>query len=121
MTYREDAFKTKFADAARCLDVAPDQVISLKLRETVGSYSEYRHLLKTLEHEFGISWQEVDGNFQGTGYIVGDNKYKIIVVEHETGLEILYIAASIASLVGVIPLVLQCWSRMSRWLHHYCQ
>jgi hypothetical protein len=31
-------------------------------------------------------------------------------VEHETGLEILYIAGSIASLLGLIPLVLQGWA-----------
>ena len=112
MSYREDTFKAKFDGAARHLGVAPNQVISLKLRESVGSYSEYRNLLQTLEHEVGISWQEVDANLQGTGYLVGDAKVKVIVVEHETGLEILYVAGSIASLIGLIPLVLQCWSSM---------
>ena len=110
MNYREEMFKTKFGDAARLLGVAPDQVISLKLRESVGSYSEYHHLLQTLEHEVGISWQEVDANLQGKGYLVGNTKIKVIVVEHETGLEILYIAGSIASLIGLIPLVLKFWS-----------
>ena len=92
--------------------MAPAQVISLKLRESVSSYSEYQHLLQTFEHELGISWQKVDGNLQGTGYLVGDTKVRVIVVEHETGLEILYIAGSIASLIGLIPLVLQYWSRI---------
>lgn len=31
------------------------------------------------------------------------------MVEHETGLEILYIAGSIASLIGLIPVVFQAW------------
>jgi hypothetical protein len=46
---------------------------------------------------------------QGQGYLLENNKNKIIIVEHETGLEILYIAGSIASLIGLIPLVLQSW------------
>jgi len=33
----------------------------------------------------------------------------LILVEHETGLEILCIAGSIASLIGLVPLVLQGW------------
>jgi len=110
MSYREHTFKAKFDDAARHLGVAPDQVISLKLRESVGSYSEYQNLLQTLEHEVGISWQKIDANLQDTGYLIGDAKVKVIVVEHETGLEILYVAGSIALLIGLIPLVLQCWS-----------
>ena len=110
MSYREDTFKAKFDEAARHLGVASDQVISLKLRESVGSYSEYQNLLQTLEHEVGISWQKIDANLQGTGYLVGEAKVKVIVVEHETGIEILYVAGSIASLIGLIPLVLQCWS-----------
>ena len=110
MSYREDTFKAKFNDAARHLCVAPDQVISLKLRESVVSYSDYQDLLKTLENEVGISWYKIDANLQGTGYLIGDAKVKVIVVKHETGLEILYVAGSIASLIGLIPLVLHCWS-----------
>jgi len=110
MSYRDDTFKSKFNDSARHLGVAPDQVISLKLRESVGSYSDYRNLLKILEHEVGIRWQKIDANLQGNGYLVGDAKVKIIIVEHETGLEILYIAGSIASLICLIPLVLHCWN-----------
>jgi len=116
MNYREETFKTKFGEAARLLGVAPDHVISLKLRESVRSYSEYHHLLQTLEHEVGISWQEVDANLQGKGYLVGNAQVKVIVVEHETGLEILYIAGSIASLIGLIPLLLKFWSNISG--HH---
>jgi len=110
MNYREKTFKDKFKDASRHLNVSPEQVVSLKLRDTVSSYGEYHELLKVLEHEIGIQWHEVDGDLQGRGYLVGDDKVKTIVVEHETGLEILYVAGSIASLVCLIPLILQCWS-----------
>ena len=35
---------------------------------------------------------------------------KLLAVEHETGLEVLYVAGSVASLFGLIPLVLQGWA-----------
>jgi hypothetical protein len=122
MNYREKAFTAKFNDAARHLNVTPDKVISLKLRDNVSSYSEYHDLLHVLEHEIGLQWHEVKGNLQGRGYLVGDTKAKAVIVEHETGLEILFIAGSIASLVGIIPLILQCWSSIrSHFGRHHPQ
>lgn len=112
MDYREKAFKEKFDNAARHLEVGAKQIVSLKFRETVSSYSEYHHLLDTLQREASISYQKLNDNFQGTGYLVADKNSKIILVEHETGLELLYIAGSIASLVGLIPLIRQCWNGM---------
>ena len=105
-------FKTKFNNAARQFNIAPNQVISLKLRETVSSYTEYQHLLDILEREAGIRWQKINEDLQGTGYLLTFSNSKVIIVEHETGLEILYIAGSIASVIGLIPLILQCWSRI---------
>ncbi|MGA3333582.1 MAG: hypothetical protein ABSC62_05390 [Terracidiphilus sp.] len=110
MDYREEAFRRKFNNAAHHLNVSADQIVSLKFRENVGSYGDYRDLLDTLEHEAGIHYSEVDGDLQGRGYIVGLEKAKLLLVEHETGLEVLYIAGSIASLFGLIPLVLQGWA-----------
>lgn len=112
MDYREKSFKEKFGNAARNLGVEPKQIVSLKFRETVTSYSEYHNLLDTLQRETNISYQKLNDNFQGTGYLVVDKNSKIILVEHETGLELLYIAGSIASLVGLIPLIRQCWIGM---------
>jgi hypothetical protein len=43
---------------------------------------------------------------------LGSDKTKVILVEHETGLEILYIAGSIASLVALVPLILQGWGAL---------
>ncbi len=107
--YREKAFKEKFADAAAQLGVSSEQIVSLKVRENVGAYHEYQELLGVLGREARIDHAPVPGNFQGKGHLVGDTKTKIIIVEHETGLEILYVAGSIASIVGLVPLVLQCW------------
>lgn len=112
MDYREKTFREKFNNAARHLGVEPKQIVSLKFRETVSSYSEYHHLLDTLQREANISNQKLNDNFQGTGYLVTDRNSKIILVEHETGLELLYIAGSIASLVGLIPVIRQCWFSM---------
>lgn len=107
--YREETFRTKFMKASRQLGVTPDEVISLKFRDIVSSYGDYQEMLQILEHETGIQSSPIEDDLQGRGYLVGQDDQKIIVVEHETGLEILCIAGSIASLIGLIPLVLQCW------------
>lgn len=110
MDHREQAFRNKFADAAPHLGAAPEQLASLKIRGNVGGYHEYHELLHALEHEAGIRSKGIQGDFQGNGYLVEHWKTRLIIVEHETGLEILYVAGSVASLLGLIPLVLRCWS-----------
>jgi hypothetical protein len=110
MDYREQAFRTKFANSAKHLGVSQEEVISLKIRETVSSYGEYQSLIAALEIEAGLQCSKVPDDLQGHGYLLTDGKTKAIIVEHETGLEILYIAGSIASLIGLIPVVLSFWS-----------
>ena len=56
--------------------------------------------------------QKLKDNFQGTGYLLTDSHSKVIIVEHETGLEILYIAGSISSLIGLVPYVIKGWNIM---------
>jgi hypothetical protein len=107
--HRTETFKTKFSDAGRHLGVKPKEVVSLKLRENVSSYDEYRNFFRALEHEAGFQCTPVDGDLQGKGYLLSDGSSRVIVVEHETGLEILYIAGSIASLIGILPLIVQGW------------
>jgi hypothetical protein len=116
MDYREKSFQGKFSTAARCLNARPDQIVSLKFRENVDSYNDYRDLLDMLQREAGIQYSEVDGDLQGRGYIVTFGTDKLVLVEHETGLEILYIASSVASLLGLIPLVTQGWAAIRRRL-----
>jgi hypothetical protein len=114
--YRKEVFKSKFKNAGKHLGVTPNQIISLKLREMVSSYSEYHDMFRILEHEAGIQSLPIKDDLQGRGHLVGQGDQKIIVVEHETGLEILYIAGSIASLIGLIPLVLQSWGAIRGYL-----
>ena len=109
MDNRTEAFRKKFNDAGQCLGVAPNEIVSLKVRETVTSYSEYHEFLHALERQSGLRSSPVSGDFQGSGHLISDGSSKIIFVEHESGLEILYIAGSIASLIGLVPLVLQGW------------
>lgn len=109
MDYREDSFRRKFAEAAQLLGVPPDQIVSLKLREDVSSHGDYRELVEALHHDAGLEWSDIQADLQGRGYLVGDGNARVIVVEHETGLELLYIAGSIASLIALVPLVLDGW------------
>jgi hypothetical protein len=109
MDYREDSFRRKFAVASQILGVPPEQIVSLKLREDVSSYGDYRQLVDSLHHDAGLEWSEIQADLQGRGYLLGDGNVRVIVVEHETGLELLYIAGSIASLIALVPLVLDGW------------
>ncbi len=118
MDYRKEAFTRKFENAGKCLGVAPDQIISLKLRDMVLSYNDYRETLSIMEHEAGVLSEELDDDFFGRGYLLRQGDLKIIFVEHETGLEILYIAGSMASLIQLIPLVLKFWNKVRGRLNH---
>ena len=109
VNYREEVFRKRFDEAAKCFSVKPDQVVSMKIRESVNSYDDYRTLIHSLEVETGLRVERLGADFQGHGYLIGDNKTKVIVVEHETGLEILYIVGSVASLISLVPIVLQGW------------
>ena len=107
--YRKESFIKKFEEASKHLNVKPEQVVSLKIRDNVHS-SEYTALLEGLRNEGGLNPKPINNNLQGNGYLLEDGKNRIIIVEHETGLELLYIAGSIASLVGLISFVIQVWS-----------
>jgi hypothetical protein len=121
MDYRDSTFKTKFENAAKYLKGEPKEIVSLKLRDSVGSYREYDMLMDILEREAHVQTSPVKDGLQGNGYLIQNRDNRIIVVSHETGLEILYIAGSIASIIGLIPLVLKCWNHLRGGfgrLHH---
>src|ERR1035437_6750377 len=109
MDYREKNFREKFKSASEYLKCKPDEIISIKLRGIVNDHDYYRMLLDFLKRNNKIAIQELHGNFQGNAFIIPFDKSKIIYIEHETGLEILYIAGSIASLVSLVPAILQIW------------
>jgi hypothetical protein len=110
VSMREQNFRDKFASAANHLGCSSGEVVSLKFRDNVGSYGEYHELLQRLEHVARLHHNAVDGNFQGRAYLIRASRSKVIIVEHETGLEVLYVAGSIASLIGLIPLILNVWN-----------
>ena len=121
MDYRESTFRTKFENAAKYLKGEPTEVVSLKLRDNVNSYSEYDMLMDILVREAHVQTSPVKDGLQGKGYLIQNRDNRIIVVSHETGLEILYIAGSIASIISLIPLVLKCWNHLRGGLgrqHH---
>jgi hypothetical protein len=110
MNFREKAFKQKFKSAAMHLGVDSDQIISLKLRENVSSYNDYDRMLDILNQDAGLNNQEIKGDFQGKAFLINNNNDKVIIVEHESGLEILHTAGSVASLICLIPIIIHCWS-----------
>jgi hypothetical protein len=113
--HRQNSFHIKFNTAGNALGVAPEKIVSLKIRDCVNSYSEYHDMVHALEMEFGVQSSPVSGELQGKGYLLIKQNSKVIIVEHETGLEILYIAGSIASLISLIPIILQAWNALRRF------
>jgi hypothetical protein len=115
------AFVTKLEHAARLLGTVPERVVSLKVSDNVDNHRSYQDLLNALTGEVGLKSTPADGNMQGTGHVIENSKTKIFVTEHETGLEIFYIAGSIASLLGLIPLVLKYWTPIRGFMGYaYC-
>ena len=115
--WRKQNFLSKCQSAAAELNTASYQDIeSLKFRDSTGS-QDYRELINELGN---LKVAEIQGDYQGKAWKVTDaDGNSIILVEHETGLEILYIVGSVASLVSLVPMVMNIWSRMrDRWLPH---
>jgi len=109
MEYRKNNFIQKFTSASEILNSNFEKVISIKFRENVQDYQVYTRLKEKLKIFANPKITELNKDFQGKAYLVSQSKEKVIIVEHESGLEILYIAGSIASLVGIIPLIVQIW------------
>ena len=121
MDNRLDDFIRKFSDAQKYLGGnSVSDLVSIKYRENV-NYSSYREFIEVFLHgEMNLEVEEVRGNFLGRGWLIQDSSHnKALLVEHETGLEILYIAGSIASLFSLIPLITSGWRFVrSRFLDH---
>jgi hypothetical protein len=74
-------------------------------------YSQFidDHLGRTL----GLSVARVDGDFGGQAWLVTDKaQNRAILVEHETGLEILGAIASVATLIQLLPLISSGWTNL---------
>lgn len=112
MDNRTDQFLRKYKNAQSLLKASSvHEIVSLKYREQCVNNSEYVHFIDHhLRNELGLEINPVNGDFWGKAWIVaGPLKSKIILVEHETGLEILYVAGSIASLIALIPVINSGW------------
>ena len=119
MDQRHETFRRRFAKAAGILNAKPHEIASMKFRSTAPavSYSEFYDLLRR-SHSVTLSPVKTDEYERGMLVTLGDGR--AIVVEHETGLEILYAAGAIASLIALIPLLGWCWRRVSDFRHrHY--
>jgi hypothetical protein len=110
MDYRQKDFLAKFKNASKYLGISQNELISLKIREN-SNHQEYKALLDDLEKS-GLSITQIDGSLQGNGYLVADSDSKVIIVEHETGLEILLSdLGSIASLLALPAAILFYWEK----------
>ncbi len=117
MDWRKKAFLAKFQAATLELGASSHHDIeSLKFRDST-SYQDYRDLIRELAP---LKVVEVQGEYQGKAWKLTDTDgNSIIIVEHETGLEILYIVGSVASILGLVPKVINSWKMMrNHWLPH---
>ena len=115
MDYRGENFVRKFSDALGYLDSSSiHDLVSIKYRDNTNP-SDYYELIDYLQTEANLKAKQVEGNFQGHAWLVTDNSQnKALLIEHETGLEILYVAGSIASLLSLIPLINSGWKFLRR-------
>jgi len=122
MDYRTESFRKRFQNAGQILGVGLDKIVSLKMRDTVNSNTYCRDLVDTITTETGLICKDINSSLQERAYLLSNSRNKVIIVEHESGLELLYIAGSIASIISLIPLVLQYWGRVRNNInnrHHH--
>jgi hypothetical protein len=119
MDIQSSAFVRKFSEAQIHLDGSSiHDVVSLKYYIKT-KQSDYRDLINQLKREPNLETRQIQGDFSGSAWLVIDNRNnKVILIEHENGLEILYTLGSIASLISLIPLIDSGWkfihSRLSK-------
>lgn len=115
MDNRTETFTRRFTEAQKHL-LAPDVqgIVSIKFRDDCVGYSTYDHLADDLLHrEMGLVVQPLDRAFGGRAWLVLDRRQsRAILVEHETGLEILGAIGSAASLIALMPMIGSAWARL---------
>ena len=97
----ENYFRQKFKECTKFLNAKPRDLVSLKYRG-IRNQSYYGELLGSLKDIKGLNIQDLGRALNGQAYLISYGEQNIVLVEHETGLEILYIAGSIASLIGLV-------------------
>jgi hypothetical protein len=108
--WRKKNFVAKFQVAAAELNAASYcDIESLKFRDSTSSH-DYRDLITELGP---MEVREIQGDYQGKAWRITDaDDNSIIIVEHETGLEILYVVGAIASIVSLVPIIVNVWNTM---------
>ena len=104
-------YQKKFISTQNYLETDSIQkIVSIKYREDTNN-SDYQQLINDLRSNYpALIFNQVKGNFYGNGWLVIDNDLnRTLLIEHETGLEILYIAGSIASLLQLIQVINSGW------------
>ncbi len=115
MDYRTDSFARRFRTAKPHLASGNIQsLVSLKFRDQPVNSSEYSHFIDGhLRHDLDLDVSRLEGDFGGQAWLVTDKiQNRAIVVEHETGLEILGAIGSIASLIALVPLISSAWANV---------
>jgi hypothetical protein len=105
---REKAFLAKLQAAAAELNAASHRDIeSLKFRDSTNSH-DYRDLITELGP---MEVVEIQGDYQGKAWKITDAyDNSVIIVEHETGLEILYVVGAVASIVSLVTIIVNVWN-----------
>jgi len=114
---RKKTFLVKFQAAAAELNTTSHRdVESLKFRGSTSS-RDYRELVRELGP---LKVVEIQGNYQGKAWKLTDaDDNSIVIVEHETGLEVLYVIGATASIIGLVPIIINTWNRMrEHWSPH---
>lgn len=115
MDHRTDSFTRRFRSAKSHLG-APDiqRLVSLKYRHHGVNGPDYSQFIDDyLRRTLGFNVVEVDGDFGGQAWLVTDKaQNRAILVEHETGLEILSAIGSVASLIALLPLISSGWANL---------
>ncbi len=123
MDHRTDSFFRRFTSAQSHLKAQDIQgLVSLKYRDDCVHDSEYSHFTDDyLRGALHLNVTQVDGEFGGRAWLVRDKlQNSAILVEHETGLEILGAIGSIASLIALLPLISSGWTKLrDRFSHRH--
>jgi hypothetical protein len=112
---RTDSFAQRFRSAQIHLKTQGiHDLVSLKYRERHDvPGSDYKHLVDDLRRDQGLVVAPVDGGFGSQAWLVTDRaQNRAILVEHETGLEILGAIGSVASVIALLPMISSGWTRL---------
>lgn len=122
MDWRTKNFRDKFENAMKILKAKSVQdIVSFKLRERNVYSSEYQDFIHDITSSSSLKIKPATaGNFQGRAWIVSNKlEDNLLLVEHETGLEILSLAGGICSILGIglIPAIKYLWDRRHHRRH----